>query len=163
LVSTVGPGFGAVIEPHSDAATYPAAWWWTMSAQGFFLLSIVMHTLQDRRRKRREAPLGDAGPSIVARDEAFDRAWVLGLAERAMDRLREDGSPYYAVLREHLAGKPQDRNRVWIARRKIIALIREEIAFTCASQAQFEEEVAYLSPFLRPKNNETKSRATRRR
>lgn len=123
------------------------------------LLSVVVHVIQDRQRKRREVAMPDDAPppAAVERDESFDRAWVLHLAERAMERLGEDGSPYYAVLRGHLRGEPQDRNKVWIARKKLIALIRDEIAFTCRSQEQFDEEVSYLSVFLRPGKSETRS------
>ncbi len=121
------------------------------------LLSIVTHAAQDRARKRRPAGPPAEEPAAVERDEAFDREWMLALAERAMERLREDGSPYHGVLRGHLSGEPQDRNKVWIARRKLIALIRDEIAFTCDSQAQFDEEIAYLGAFLRPRKSETKA------
>lgn len=116
------------------------------------LLAVVVHVIQDRGRKRKEGPIPEDAPppAAVERDESFDRAWVLHLAERAMARLREDGSPYYAVLRDHVKGEKQDRNKVWIARKKLIALIREEIAFTCRSQEEFEEEASYLSAFLRP-------------
>jgi RNA polymerase sigma factor (sigma-70 family) len=84
------------------------------------------------------------------RDAEFDRAWTLRLAEAALDKLGAQGSRYHGVLRDHLAGIKQDRNRLWNARRRLIALIRHEIAMTCSTQEEFEEEVAYLSRFLRP-------------
>jgi sigma-70-like protein len=123
------------------------------------LLSVVVHVLQDRARKRREVAMPEGvEPVFTERDDDFDRAWVLHLAERAMQRLQADESPYYDVLKGHLAGQPQDRNKVWIARKKLIALIRDEIAFTCLSQREFDEEVAHLGPFLRPrKKAETKA------
>lgn len=114
------------------------------------LLTIVRRTLLDRARKEArqgELPLEHDPPSDD-RDPDFDRAWVLHLAERAMERLREEGSGYHDVLRAHLAGEPQDRQKLWIARKKLIAKIRHEVAMTCDSHEEFEEEVAYLSQFL---------------
>jgi RNA polymerase sigma-70 factor (ECF subfamily) len=114
------------------------------------LLAIATHVMQDHRRKvRREPPVAREEP--VTKDEDFDRGWVLCLAEQALGRLREQGSVYYAVLRAHLDGEPQDRQKLWIARRKLIALIRDEIARTCASQEELEEELRYLSVFLAKK------------
>ncbi len=51
-------------------------------------------------------------------------------------------------MKGHLAGESQNRNKLWIARNKLIALIRHEIALTCRSPEEFEEEAAYLSTFL---------------
>jgi RNA polymerase sigma factor (sigma-70 family) len=112
------------------------------------LLTITMHVLHDHFRKRRDVPAAELEPA--RRDPEFDHAWALNLAERAMDTLREQGSPYYDVLRDHLHGQPQARNRLWIARRKLGALIRREVAMTCADPRDAEEELAYLSQFLRP-------------
>ena len=42
----------------------------------------------------------------------------------------------------------QDRNKLWIARKKLTALIRDEIAYTCQSTDQIEAELAYLSGYL---------------
>jgi DNA-directed RNA polymerase specialized sigma24 family protein len=111
------------------------------------VLAVAMHVLQDRWRRTRPVPLG---PEPVSKDPDFDREWALHLAERAMERLAELGSPYHDVLKRHLGGAPQDRQKVWIARGKLIALIREEVAFTCASPEEFDEEIAYLSGYLRP-------------
>ncbi len=114
------------------------------------LLSVTTHVMQDRQRRRRETPVEDLEPP--ARDEPeFDEGWAMHLAGRALERLREQGSPYYDVLEAHLTGQPQDRNKLWIARTKLAALIRQEVAFTCASRADYEEEMAYLAPFLRPR------------
>ncbi len=113
------------------------------------LLSVTMHVIQDHRRKRREAPAADVEP-LAASDPEFDRAWAWHLTERALGHLREQDSPYHAVLQEHLEGRPQDRQRLWIARRKLSALIRREVAFTCATRAEFEAEMAYLARYLRP-------------
>ena len=113
------------------------------------LLMVVRRTIQDRLRRRRpEVPLPDVDPAD--RDPDFDRAWVLNLTERALAKLKRSRSPYYAVLQGHLAGEAQNRNKLWIARGKLIGLIRNEVALTCNSPEEFREEVAYLSSFLRP-------------
>jgi RNA polymerase sigma factor (sigma-70 family) len=114
------------------------------------LLAVARHAHLDwlRRRKKSVEELGD----VPDRDPDFDAVWAVHLAERAMERLRADGSPYHEVLCAHLAGEAQDRNRLWNARRKLVALIREEVAFTCRSEAEFEEELAYLSRYLRPRS-----------
>jgi RNA polymerase sigma factor (sigma-70 family) len=119
---------------------------------GSLLRTVVVRTMQDHLRRRRpEVALGDGSADVPdGRDPDLDRLWVLHLAERAMGRLRERGSPYAEVLAGHLAGDPQDRKRLHHARRKLIAAIREEVALTCASHDEFETEVAYLSGFLRP-------------
>lgn len=111
------------------------------------LLTVVRRVIQDSLRRRRpDTPVENLEPA--ARDPDFDRAWVLHLTERALERLRERESPYYAVLKGHLAGEAQNRNKLWIARNKLAALIRHEIALTCRSHEEFEEEAAYLSTFL---------------
>ncbi|MCZ6699915.1 MAG: RNA polymerase sigma factor [Planctomycetota bacterium] len=114
------------------------------------LLTITTRVMADlaRRMQRRRTESLEREPAD--RDPDFDQSWALHLARTALDRLREEGSPYYEVLVDHLSGKPQDRKRLWNARRKLIALIRHEVALTCSSHREFEEEVAYLSGFLRP-------------
>lgn len=120
------------------------------------LLAVTRNTLADRQRARRQIPAalpdGAAAEEVGAggEDPEFDHEWALHLAAAALAYLESEGSPYYAVLRDHLQGQAQDRNRLWLARRKLIARIRHEIAMTCASAHDFEDEVAYLSRFLRP-------------
>jgi len=125
------------------------------AARGRFrclVLTVVVRTIQDRlRRRKSEQSLGEHDPAD--RDPDFDRQWVLHLSERALKRLGDQGSPYYEVLRRHLEGEPQDRRRLHNARKKLIALIRAEVAETCSSQQEFAAEVAYLSEFLRPAKN----------
>lgn len=121
------------------------------ATQGRFrslLLAIATHVMQHRWRRRTEETRADL--EVADRDPDFDRAWILHLAERAMVRLREVDSPYYEVLRRHLAGDKPGRNKLWIARRKLRALIRDEIARTCSSAEQLAEETGYLAGFLRP-------------
>jgi FAD/FMN-containing dehydrogenase len=67
-----------------------------------------------------------------------------------MARLREESSPYHGVLEGHIAGEPQDRQKLWIARNKLKAAIRREVALTCASPEDVAEELSYLQEFLRP-------------
>ena len=110
------------------------------------LLSVARHTILDRLRKRREQTSSEI--EVIDRDPEFDQAWTLHLTERALGRLREQGSPYYEVLRAHLGGEKQNRNKLWIARRKLIAQIRAEVAGTCRSRAELDEELAYLSTYL---------------
>ncbi len=78
--------------------------------------------------------------------------------EAAMAQLESVQSPYHQVLRDRLAGQKQDRKRLYHARRRLIALIRSEIAMTCSSHREFEEETAYLSPYLRPSRAHGKDR-----
>jgi hypothetical protein len=121
------------------------------AARGRFrnlLLSVAVHVIQDRMRRRRETPTDDI--ELIEKDPDFDRAWTLELTGRAFERLRAQESPYYQVLEGHLAGIPQDRNKLWIARGKLVALIQHEVALTCSSPAELEEELAHLSPYLRP-------------
>ena len=113
------------------------------------LLAVTTHVIQDRLRRKPVITSDSIEPS--ERDPDFVREWILSLSERALTQLREMGSPYHAVLSGHLEGKTQDRNKLWIARQKLIALIRAEVAYTCASQDELEEELAYLSGYLRPR------------
>ena len=110
------------------------------------LLSVTNHVIQDRLRRRREL----TGDGLEPVDHDFDQAWAWHLTARALARLRDQGLPYYDVLEGHLGGRKQDRNKLWSARRKLAALVRREIAFTCATRADFEEELAYLAHYLRP-------------
>lgn len=114
------------------------------------VLTVVQRTLIDRARRDARSPAVplEQEPASGERDPDFDRVWVLHLAERALQALREEGSGYHDVLRGHLAGEPQDRQRLWLARKKLIAKIRHEVALTCASHEEFEDEVAYLSRYL---------------
>jgi hypothetical protein len=113
------------------------------------LLAVTTHVIQDRLRRRGELAAGDLlDPPCQEPD--FDRPWALHLAERAMQRLGDEGSPYYEVLRRHLGGEKQDRNRLWIARRRLGELIRAEVAHTCATREDFDQEMSYLSAYLRP-------------
>ncbi len=114
------------------------------------LLSVTMHVILDRLRKKREIPVEDLEPP-QRETEAFDQVWALHLTERALERMRDEGSPYYDVLEGHLSGQSQNRNKLWIARKKLAAQIRREVAYTCATPVDVEEELAYLGRYLRPR------------
>jgi RNA polymerase sigma-70 factor (ECF subfamily) len=120
------------------------------------ILSVTVHAIQDRLRKRGEVPAPDLDPPH--REREFDERWALHLAERALDRLREEGSPHYDVLHGHLTGRPQNRNELWRARRKLASLVRREVAYTCGTRADYEAELAYLAPYLRPSPKRTRRR-----
>ncbi len=111
--------------------------------------TVAMRTATDHLRKKREK-LSEAvmETAAAADDSAFDQNWALHLVERAMARMREEGSPYFDVLSEHLTGQRPDRNRLWHARKRLAAYVRNEIALTCSSEAEFEQELEYLGPFL---------------
>jgi RNA polymerase sigma-70 factor (ECF subfamily) len=126
------------------------------------LLAVAVHSIQDQARKARREPLPiGAGPieagavepvdpaTLPEKDEAFDRAWILHLSERALARLREESPSYHAALKDSLEGRGHDRQKVWIARKKLVALIRDEVMRTCSSHLDFEQEVAYLTRFLK--------------
>jgi RNA polymerase sigma factor (sigma-70 family) len=112
------------------------------------LCTVTIRVLQDWNRRHRELPVDDLDP--VAPAPAFDRLWTLYLVERAFQRLQSSSPRSYDVLREHLNGQVPHRNKLWIARQKLSALIRQEIARTCRTPEELEAEVASLSPYLRP-------------
>jgi RNA polymerase sigma factor (sigma-70 family) len=112
------------------------------------LCTVTIRVVQDWGRRHRELPFEDLDP--VAPAHAFDRLWTLYLVERAFRRLKETSPRSYDALRDHLAGKSLHRNKLWIARRKLAELIRQEIGRTCRTADELEAEVASLSPYLRP-------------
>jgi RNA polymerase sigma factor (sigma-70 family) len=112
------------------------------------LCTVTIRVIQDWRRRHPELPSTNDEPVAPAPD--FDRAWAVHLTERALGALKEVSPRAYEVVLGHLAGVKQDRNKLWIARRKLVALIRREVALTCQCREDFEREVAVLSPYLRP-------------
>jgi hypothetical protein len=112
------------------------------------LCTITIRVVQDWARRHREILSDDLDPA--APTLSFDRLWTLYLVERAFGHLKSTSPRSCEVLRNHLAGEPQNRNKLWIARRKLAALIRREIALTCRTPAELEDELACLSPYLRP-------------
>lgn len=111
--------------------------------------TVTMNVLRDRWRKRRpdatSAEIEAASP-----EPDFDRIWALHLVERALDRLREEAPKDHAVLQAHLDEVPQDRKKLWNARRKLGALVRREVALLCRSHEEIEEELKVLAPWLAP-------------
>ncbi len=112
------------------------------------LCTVTVRVVQDWRRKQRELPGDDRELAVPAPD--FDRGWAVHLTERALRALKRDHPRAYAVVRDHLAGRKQDRNKLWIARRKLSSLVRREIAMTCRSRDEVEREMAVLGPYLLP-------------
>lgn len=116
------------------------------------LCTVTIRVIQDWRRRRHEIPAPEVDVAVEA--PSFDRVWVRFLLERALKGLREASPRSYEVMRSHLAGERPDRNKLWIARRKLISLMRREIALTCRSPEDIEDEVAHLSPYLRSSKKE---------
>jgi hypothetical protein len=112
------------------------------------LCTVTVRVVIDWSRRRREVPFEDLDPAAPA--PAFDRLWTLYLVERAFTQLRATSPRSCDVLREHLEGQGPRRNQLWIARRKLAALIRQQIALTCRTPAELEDELACLAPYLRP-------------
>ena len=110
------------------------------------LCTVTMHVLVDSYRRRPKPAAELADPEAPAPD--FDRAWALHLVERAMERLRLEAPTYFEDLKQHLDEQEVDRNRLWIARKKLSAFLKHEIAMTCRSPEEIEEERALLAPYL---------------
>ena len=121
------------------------------SAKGRFrtlLCTVTIRVIQDWSRRRREVPCEDLDAEAPA--PAFDRLWVLHLMERAFRQLKTSSPRSYDVLRSHLGDETTDRNKLWIARQKLAALVRREVASTCRSPEELEAELTALSPYFRP-------------
>lgn len=121
------------------------------AARGRFrslLCTVTIRVIQDWARRHREIPSGDLETPAPA--QAFDRLWVLHLMERAFRELKTTSPRAYETLKGHLRGDSPDRNKLWIARRKLASLLRREIAMTCRSPEELDAELANLSPYLRP-------------
>lgn len=120
------------------------------AAKGTFrsLLKTVTYRiyLDWRRKGRRERTNGV--PEEAAPEPDFDRLWAVHLTERALAALKEESPRYHDALARHLAGEEVHRNRIWIARGKLTALLRREIALTCRGPEEIEEEWRSLAPFL---------------
>ncbi len=112
------------------------------------LCTVTIRAIQDWSRRQRNIPTGDLDAAAPA--PGFDRLWVLHLVGRAFRQLKRTSPRSYEILRSHLREEPADRNKLWIARRKLSSLIRREIAITCRSPEEAEAELAWLSPYLRP-------------
>jgi hypothetical protein len=113
------------------------------------LTTVTLRTWHQRLRRRGVEPLADLDPA--AADPDFDREWSLSLVERALRRLEEAEPAHHRVLAGHLSGEPQDRQRLWRARTQLRAVLRAEVAETCTSEAELEEELAHLGPYLQPR------------
>lgn len=114
------------------------------------LCTVAIRVIQDRNRRRRPRELPAAELDVATTATDFDRLWVRHLLGRALAQLKARSPQAYDVIRGHLAEERPERNKLWIARRKLAALMRREIAITCRSPREVEEEIAALSPYLRP-------------
>ncbi len=138
--------------------------------------TVTRNAVRDWFRRRREAPV--ELPELPARDdaaEAFSREWALWLVTRGLDRLAAEEPRHFDVIRAHLDGPedgPEDgaedgvpsRNRLWIARGRLMRALRREIALTCRSPDEVEDELATLAPYLRPgENRKAETSGTRTR
>lgn len=112
------------------------------------LCTVTMRVIQDWSRRRHDIPTDAVDMAVAA--PSFDRIWVRHLLERALANLKSASPRSYDVLRSHLAEEKTNRNKLWIARRKLSALMRREIVVTCRSAREIEDEIARLSPYLRP-------------
>ena len=120
------------------------------------LCIVTVRVVQDWRRRQKEWPTDTIDPAVSPPD--FNRGWTLHLTGRALRGLKRDAPRAYAVVRGHLAGIKQDRNKLWIARRKLAALVRREIVLTCRSRDEIEREIASLAPYLRPSSKASPGR-----
>jgi RNA polymerase sigma factor (sigma-70 family) len=116
------------------------------------LCTVTVRVLQDWGRRHREIPSDDLDPAAPM--PAFDRLWTLHLVERAFSQLRTTSPRSCEVLREHLNGQAPHRNQLWNARRKLAALVRQQIAMTCRTPAELENELICLAPYLRPEKKQ---------
>lgn len=114
------------------------------------LCTVTIRVIQDWTRRQRTREVSAEGLDVATAAPDFDRLWVRHLLSRALAQLKATSPHAYDVIRSHLAGEKPDRNRLWIARRKLAALMRREIAITCRSPREVQEELAALSPYLRP-------------
>ena len=115
--------------------------------------TVTINVLRDRWRRRRPAPTAGEIES-AAPEPDFDRIWALHLVERALRQLEAGEPESHAVLAAHLDGAAQPRKRLWRARRKLASLVRREVALTCRSHEEVEEELAVLAPWLGEKKGE---------
>jgi hypothetical protein len=116
------------------------------------LCTVTIRVVQDWSRRHREIPSDDLDPAAPA--PSFDRLWTLYLVERAFAQLKATSPGACDVLRDHLNGQTPHRNKLWIARRKLAALVRRQIALTCRTPAELEDELACLAPYLRPEKKD---------
>jgi DNA-directed RNA polymerase specialized sigma24 family protein len=126
------------------------------AAKGTFrslLKTVTYRIFLDWRRRGRREWTGDV-PEQAAPEPDFDRLWAVHLTERALAALEEESPSYHEALSRHVAGEEVHRNKVWIARGKLAALIRREIALTCRGPEEIEEEWRSLAPFLGPREKD---------
>lgn len=137
------------------------------------ILAVTRHVAGRQRERDGAAKRGGGRPavpldpdSLVAsrgRDLEFDREWVANLIDLAFGRLERENRNYAAALRGFLLeqrsyreiassmGKSEDevKNYVFRGRRRLVEILHDEIRSTASSGDEYEEEVRYLSGFLK--------------
>ncbi len=117
-----------------------------------------------KREAARTVPLDpDAFVASRDRDPDFDREWVANLISVAFRRLERENRNYAAALRDFLLaqrshreiaasmGKSEDevKNYVFRGKGRLVEILHDEIRSTASSGDEYEDEVRYLSGFLR--------------
>lgn len=142
-----------------------------------FLLGVTQNVVREERKRRGTIKRGEGKAAVsldaeegaladhVAeprRDEEFDRMWLMELVKRGLARLEAEKPDQHKALSLHLlqglayeqiastmAKKLQDvKNYIHRARGRLAELLKEEIAKYSSSEAEYQEEVQYLSKFL---------------
>ena len=139
-----------------------------------FLLAVTRNVLREERRRRGAARRGGGAAPVsldqeavaepaAPEEEEFDRAWMGNLLSAALAALEQEQPLYHRALRAHLQenreykdiaaelGKSlQDvKNYIHRARQRLTELLQREVSRYASSTEEYEEEVRYLSRFLR--------------
>jgi RNA polymerase sigma-70 factor (ECF subfamily) len=141
-----------------------------------FLLAVTRNVIREERRRRGAAKRGGDRTSVSLDEEGaaeppapepaeeeFDRAWIENLLSSALEALGREQPHYRAAIRAHLLegkeykevaremGKSlQDvKNYIHRGRQKLTELLQREVSRYASSAQEYEEEVRYLSRFLR--------------
>jgi RNA polymerase sigma factor (sigma-70 family) len=142
-------------------------------SQGRFrslVLAVTRHVVQDHLRrtlaKKRGAgkvvPLGDRDPGCEVSSEHFDREWVGNLLRHALARLAKSHPDYHLAIRmfffeqrsqadiARAIRKPVSRVKhcVYQGKRRLLAILQDEILKYCSSEEEYQEELSALSRFF---------------
>ena len=121
-------------------------------------LEAVLENAEDRYRSE---PRDESDPARL-----YDQAWILGLVDRALERLAQEyeqgeGADRFAVLKQFLPGRPRSMTQIEAGARlgmngnavnqavhklrvRLGEILREDIARTCLSPGDFTEEVRFI-------------------
>ncbi len=135
------------------------------------LLAVARHVLLDHRARTGAAKRGGGQrPRSLELDEAeatpaeragFDREWLLGLVERALERLAREHPQHHAALRLHLDGRAPAqvaaalglepvtaRSHLHRARQALARYLREEVWRYSADPDDHATEMRFLGELL---------------